>query len=97
MAIAAPGVDVIAAAPERNYAFSSGTSIAAAHVSGLVALMLEKNPALDLAGVRRLLAATAQDLGPKGNDPVFGAGRVNAAAAVARAVEEAAREPAKRP
>ncbi len=97
VAIAAPGVDVIAAAPERNYAFSSGTSIAAAHVSGLVALMLEKNPALDLAGVRRLLAATAQDLGPKGNDPVFGAGRVNAAAAVARAVEEAAREPAKRP
>ncbi|MCU0818861.1 MAG: S8 family serine peptidase [Beijerinckiaceae bacterium] len=93
VAIAAPGVDVIAAAPERNYAFSSGTSIAAAHVSGLVALMLEKNPGLDLPGVRRLLAATAQDLGPKGNDPVFGAGRVNAAAAVARAAEEAAKRP----
>ncbi len=93
VAIAAPGVDVIAAAPERNYAFSSGTSIAAAHVSGLVALMLEKNPGLDLAGVRRLLAATAQDLGPRGADPIFGAGRVNAAAAVARAAEEAAKRP----
>lgn len=93
VAIAAPGVDVIAAAPEKGYAFSSGTSIAAAHVSGLVALMLEKNPDLDLAGVKRLLAATAQDLGPKGADPIFGAGRVNAAAAVARAAEEAAKRP----
>ena len=91
--IAAPGVDVIAAAPEKGYAFSSGTSIAAAHVSGLVALMLEKNPDLDLAGVKRLLAATAQDLGPKGADPIFGAGRVNAAAAVARAAEEAGKRP----
>lgn len=93
VAIAAPGVDVIAAAPEKSYTFSSGTSMAAAHVSGLVALMLERNPELDLAGVRRVLAATAQDLGPKGPDSIFGAGRVNAAAAVARAAEEAAKRP----
>jgi hypothetical protein len=93
VAIAAPGVDVIAAAPEKGYTFSSGTSMAAAHVSGLVALMLERNPELDLAGVRRVLSATAQDLGPKGPDTIFGAGRVNAAAAVARAAEEAAKRP----
>lgn len=93
VAIAAPGVDIVAAAPEKSYTFSSGTSIAAAHVSGLVALMLERNPELDLAGVRRVLAATAQDLGPKGPDPIFGAGRVNAAAAVTHAVEEAAKRP----
>ncbi|MGL5448670.1 MAG: S8 family serine peptidase, partial [Rhabdaerophilum sp.] len=93
VAIAAPGVDIVAAAPEKNYTFSSGTSIAAAHVSGLVALMLERNPELDLAGVRRVLAATAQDLGPKGPDTIFGAGRVNAAAAVSRAAEEAAKRP----
>jgi hypothetical protein len=93
VAIAAPGVDIVAAAPEKSYAFSSGTSIAAAHVSGLVALMLERNPGLDLAGVKRILAVTAQDLGPKGPDPVFGAGRVNAAAAVKRAAEEALKLP----
>lgn len=87
VAIAAPGVDVIAAAPEGKYAFSSGTSIATAHVAGLVALMLEKNPDLDLAGVRQVLAATAEDLGPKGPDPVYGAGRANAEAAVLRASE----------
>ena len=93
VAISAPGVDVIAAAPSGQYAFSSGTSIATAHVAGLVALMLERNPDLDLAGVKRILAATAQDLGPKGMDATYGAGRANAEAAVARAAEEAAKRP----
>ncbi|MCA0404538.1 MAG: S8 family serine peptidase [Proteobacteria bacterium] len=93
VAISAPGVDVIAAAPSGQYAFSSGTSIATAHVAGLVALMLERNPDLDLAGVKRILAATAQDLGPKGFDATYGAGRANAEAAVARAAEEAAKRP----
>lgn len=86
VALAAPGVDVLAAEPEGRYAFSSGTSIAAAHVSGLVALILEKRPDLDLDGVRRLLMETARDLGPKGRDPVFGAGRIDPARALARAV-----------
>lgn len=86
VALAAPGVDVLAAEPEGRYAFSSGTSIAAAHVSGLVALILEKRPDLDLDGVRRLLMETARDLGPKGRDPVFGAGRIDPAKALAWAV-----------
>lgn len=82
--VAAPGVDVLAAEPEGRYAYSSGTSIATAHVSGLVALLLEKRPELDLDGIRKLLAASAVDLGAKGRDPVFGAGRVDAQAAFAR-------------
>jgi Subtilase family len=86
IALAAPGVDVLAAAPEAGYAFSSGTSIAAAHVSGLVALMMERRPDLDLAAVRAILSETAIDLGAKGKDPVFGAGRINAPAALARTV-----------
>ncbi|CAN1561295.1 AprE Subtilisin-like serine proteases [Rhabdaerophilaceae bacterium] len=93
IAIAAPGVDVIAAAPEAAYAFTSGTSIAAAHVSGLVALMLERNSDLDLAQVRAILRDTAQDLGAKGLDPVFGAGRANGAAALARVPEKSGRAP----
>ncbi len=84
IAVAAPGVDVIAAEPGRRYAFSSGTSMAAAHVSGLVALMLEQKADLGLAGVRAILSETALDLGPKGPDRVFGAGRIDAAAALAR-------------
>ncbi|RDJ21821.1 peptidase S8 [Bosea caraganae] len=86
VALAAPGVDVLAAEPAGRYAFSSGTSIAAAHVSGLVALVLEKRPDLDPDGVRKLLAESAVDLGAKGKDPVFGAGRIDAQAALARAL-----------
>ncbi|KRE09869.1 hypothetical protein ASE63_04985 [Bosea sp. Root381] len=91
--LAAPGVDVLAAEPQGRYAFSSGTSIAAAHVSGLVALLLEKRPDLDLDGVRRLLTESAIDLGSRGRDPVYGAGRIDAAAALARAMPVTASRP----
>ena len=56
---------------------STGTSIATAHVSGVVALMLERNPRLTPADVRRILEETATDLGPKGKDAQFGWGLVN--------------------
>lgn len=85
IAVAAPGVDVLAAEPEGRYVFSSGTSIAAAHVSGLVALVLEKRPELEVAAMRRLLTETAVDLGSRGRDPIYGAGRIDAAAALSRA------------
>jgi hypothetical protein len=93
VAVAAPGVDVLAAEPEGRYAFSSGTSIAAAHVSGLVALLLEKRPDLDLEGVRKLLSDSAIDLGAKGRDPLFGAGRIDVPAALARALPVSAVRP----
>ena len=46
VSVAAPGVDILAPAPGETYQVSTGTSIAAAHVSGVVALMLELNPKL---------------------------------------------------
>jgi subtilisin family serine protease len=82
IAIAAPGVEVLAPAPDGGYQFTTGTSVAAAEVSGVVALMLERNPALTPAEVRRILMATAKDLGPKGRDPEFGAGLVDPVAAI---------------
>ncbi|MGF1476107.1 MAG: S8 family serine peptidase [Geminicoccaceae bacterium] len=42
----APGVDVISTAPNGRYDFYSGASIAAAHVSGMAALGLEREPRL---------------------------------------------------
>jgi filamentous hemagglutinin family protein len=77
LSVAAPGVDVLAPAPDEAYQMSTGTSIATAHVSGVVALMLERDPSLTPADVRKILEATATDLGSKGKDAQFGWGLVN--------------------
>jgi hypothetical protein len=82
IAAAAPGVDVLAPAPDGNYQLTTGTSVAAAEVSGVAALLIERNPALTPAAVRKILIDTARRLGPKGRDPNFGAGLVNAFDAV---------------
>jgi subtilisin family serine protease len=60
VAIAAPGVDIATAAPGRAYGSASGTSYAAAHVSGVIALLLEKKPGLKEADVRDVLTRTAR-------------------------------------
>jgi filamentous hemagglutinin family protein len=77
VAVAAPGVEILAPAPEASYQLSTGTSIATAHVSGVVALMLERDATLTPEQVRQILESTAADLGPKGRDPQFGWGLVN--------------------
>jgi hypothetical protein len=77
VSVASPGVDVLAPAPAESYQMSTGTSIATAHVSGVVALMLERDPTLTPADVRKILESTATDLGPKGKDTQFGWGLVN--------------------
>ena len=82
IAVAAPGVDIFLPAPDGKYQMTSGTSFSAAYVSGLVALMLERNPALKPGEVRAILMRTARDLGSPGRDDQFGAGRVDAFAAV---------------
>ncbi|MFN2587878.1 MAG: S8 family serine peptidase [Actinomycetota bacterium] len=63
-----------------GYASLAGTSMAAAFVSGVAALLASKGLAND-AIVECLLSKT-DDLGPQGRDPVFGYGRVNALKAV---------------
>lgn len=82
IAIAAPGVDVVAPALDGGYWVASGTSFAAAEISGVIALMLERKPDLTPAAVRHVLATTAKDLGPKGIDDQFGAGLADAYLAV---------------
>jgi subtilisin family serine protease len=85
IAVAAPGVDVLAAAPNGGYQMTTGTSFAAALVSGVAALILDRNRKLDAAAVRRILMATARDLGPAGHDDQFGSGLVDALGAVMQA------------
>src|SRR5262249_5978811 len=88
VAVAAPGVDVLLPAPGAGYQMATGTSFSAAEVSGIAALMIERKADLGPQGVRKALTATARDLGPRGFDPQFGAGLVNAYQAV-RALEPA--------
>ena len=78
IAIAAPGAQILVAIPDDKYEVASGTSYAAAEVSGIVALMLERKGDLTPDKVRDILLATAKDLGPKGRDVMFGAGLADA-------------------
>jgi subtilisin family serine protease len=82
IAVTAPGVDIFLPAPDEKYQMTSGTSFSAAYVSGLAALMLERNPALKPEDMRQILVKTARDLGTPGRDDLFGAGAVDAYAAV---------------
>jgi subtilisin family serine protease len=77
VALAAPGVNVLEAAPRASYSFTTGTSVAAAHVSGVAALILERNPGIDPATLEEALFSTAHDLGAPGRDPMFGYGLVD--------------------
>ncbi len=55
----APGREILTLLPGGHYDFASGTSIATAQVSGVVALILAKNPALSAASAYRLLRDTS--------------------------------------
>ena len=100
IAISAPGVEIFLPAPDEKYQMTSGTSFSAAYISGLVALMLERDAALRPEQVRAILMKTARDLGPPGPDDQFGAGEADAFAAVSAVpipsapVAEAADKPA---
>jgi subtilisin family serine protease len=61
---------------------TSGTSFSAAYVSGLAALMLERNPEIKPDELRAILTRTARDLGAPGRDDLFGAGEADAFGAV---------------
>jgi subtilisin family serine protease len=75
--VAAPGVDILVPAPENSYQITTGTSVAAAEVSGIVALLLERNPKLTPADIRRILTASARRLGTGERDDNFGAGLID--------------------
>lgn len=86
VAISAPGVDILSPAPDGKYQMSSGTSLSAAYVSGVAALIIARNPEISSADVRATLMSTARDLGPKGRDDQFGAGQADAFSAVSAVV-----------
>ena len=73
--IAAPGDEILSTDLNGGYQNSSGTSIAAAHVSGVAALVRAANPDYTNAEVRETLVRTAEPLFISG---LVGAGSLNA-------------------
>jgi subtilisin family serine protease len=86
IAVAAPGVAVLAAKPGRDkgssaYDYFTGTSMATGYATGLAAVLLSADPKLSSLDIRRIMESSATDLGPPKKDPQFGWGRIDAAAA----------------
>jgi subtilisin family serine protease len=83
VSFAAPGDWVLSDINNNKFAYWSGTSQAAAHVSGVAALIIGQNGgSLHPAQVESVLKQSADDLGKPGNDDYYGMGRVNAYKAV---------------
>ncbi|MBI3046381.1 MAG: S8 family serine peptidase [Candidatus Harrisonbacteria bacterium] len=76
--LAAPGLFNNVPVMGSSYGYGNGTSIAAPFVSGVAALILQKNPQFTPSEVRERLDSTAVDFGAPGRDEYFGYGLVNA-------------------
>jgi thermitase len=87
--VVAPGDNIFTTTKGGGYGGASGTSFSAPVTLGVYALMLHANPKLGPAELDRILFETAVDLGTPGRDPQHGHGRIDAAAAVARAAGNA--------
>ena len=59
--VAAPGVSVLSTIPGNRTAYMSGTSMAAPHVSGAVALLLCDNPSLTPLTIQETIRASVDD------------------------------------
>lgn len=80
--VTAPGSGIYSTTLLGTYGAADGTSMAAPHAAGVVALIRAKNPSWTRTQVEQQLTTTAVDLGTAGKDNYFGHGRIRAAEAV---------------
>jgi len=74
----APGREILTLLPGGHYDFASGTSVATAHVTGIVALLLAKNSKLTGTAVYQLLRDTTVRVESGDDDSVDACGAVTA-------------------
>jgi hypothetical protein len=79
--LVAPGVGIVTTANGGGTVSVNGTSFSAPHVSGAVAIILQRFPSLTAAQAVNLLLTSATDLGATGTDTTFGVGLLNLQAA----------------
>lgn len=84
--VAAPGVAVLSLSATGGTTTKTGTSMAAPHATGIVALMRSVNASLTEPQIRSVLQSTADDVDAPGFDVFTGHGRLNAHEAVALAI-----------
>jgi subtilisin family serine protease len=82
VALAAPGENILSTLPGGAYGRLSGSSMAAAVVSGVAARVWAARPDLDRSQIEALLVASAHDVGAPGIDIATGAGVVDLPAAL---------------
>ena len=82
--VTAPGVHIFSARADTvsGYLELSGTSMAAPHVAGLAALLLQAQPSMTPLAVKQRIVDGAEDFGPAGWDVEWGMGLVNGLAAL---------------
>lgn len=80
--LAAPGNYILTTSQGGIYQYWWGTSFAAPIAAATAALILSRRPDLTPSQVDSTIASTATDLGAPGKDIYYGAGRINAAAAL---------------
>jgi thermitase len=78
--LAAPGTNILSTGAGGGYQEADGTSEAAPFVSALAGLLASEGKTA--SEIRQRMQSTAADLGPAGDDPNFGHGRINANRAV---------------
>jgi thermitase len=78
--LAAPGTDILSTSKSGGYEMQGGTSMSAPFVSGLAGLLASQG--MSAHSIRQHMQTTAEDLGPAGDDPRFGHGRIDADNAV---------------
>lgn len=81
--VAAPGQGILSTVPGNSYAYQDGTSMSCAFATGVAGLLVSQG--LTAPEIHNKIEATALDVGPRGRDPYYGAGRLDAAAAVGAA------------